>query len=159
MSRKTISIALFLAFLPLVAGAADSDNSTTAPSGNNPPGQAIGSFFQGVWVGEWSGYVDPLIRNDATVEIGAEVKKGVFEVTYSWGEATFRGKTIWPGKIKTKGIVKDDQFRFSWKNKMGRTFDMILKKQSDDKINARLERSGPLGPMERPYSETILTSK
>jgi hypothetical protein len=159
MSRKTISIALFLAFLPFVAWAADSDKSTTAPAGDNPSGQSTGSFFQGVWVGEWSGFVDPQIRQDATVEIGAEVKKGVFKVTYSWGEATYRGKRMWPGKIKTEGSVKDDQLLFSWKNKMGRTFDMTLKKKSDDKIKARIERSGPLGPMESPYSETILTRK
>ena len=159
MLRKTISIALLLAFFPLVAWAAESDNSTTAPAGNHPSGQSMESFFPGVWVGEWSGFVDPQIRQDATVEIGAEVSKGVFPVTYSWGEATYRGKRLFPGKIKTEGIVKEDQLLFSWKNKMGRTFDMTLKKQSDNKIKARLERSGPLGPMERPYSETILTRK
>jgi len=140
MYRKAVMLAMVVLFIPFLVCAADTDKA----------------FFEGVWVGNWIGFTDTSIQQEATVKIGPEIGDGVFKVVYKTGEAVYRSKTVPAGKIKTEGSVKDDAFRFSWKSKKGRTFDMILKKESDTTVKARLERSGPLDPMERPYSETTL---
>lgn len=143
MFRRFKFIAVLLVVVPFSVWAADAENN----------------YFQGVWNGEWSGFADPTIRQEATVEVGPQIRDGVYAVTYSWGEASYRGKNIFPGRIKSEGTVQGDTFHFAWENKMGRKFEMSLKKESEDTVKARLERSGPLGPMERPYSEALLKRK
>lgn len=146
------SIVLFLVCTALVAA------SAAAESEKESPGPVPGSFFQGVWIGEWAGFQDTSIRQEAAVEVGQEIRDGVFEVQYSWGEAKYLKKTVPAGKTSTKGMVREGAFHFSWKNKQGRLFEMTLRKLEENRVKARLERSGP-SEGDRPYSETTLKRK
>lgn len=116
------------------------------------------SFYQGVWVGEWTGWQDTSVRQEAIVEVGPEIRDGVYEVKYTWGDAKYLKKTVPGGKIKTEGMMRGDSFCFSWEKKNGK-FEMALQKKDETTVKARLDRPGPTGPMARPYSETILKRK
>jgi hypothetical protein len=76
----------------------------------------------------------------------------VFIVDYSWGPPP-------AGGFKTKGREAGDQFVIKWKNKRGVDVERTLKKVEDNKVAARQEKSGVLGPKERPYMETYLNHR
>lgn len=156
MSRKLMTRVLCNGFVLLLVCTGLVAASAAAESEKGAPGSENGKFFQGVWVGEWTGWQDTSIRQEATVEVGPEIKEGVFEVKYSWGEARYLKKTIPAGKIRTEGTMRDDRFYFSWENKKGKKFEMTLKKLDENSVKAREERSGT---SERPYSETTLKRK
>lgn len=63
------------------------------------------------------------------------------------------------GTIKAEGEAKGDTFQFAWKNKKGMKFEMLLKKKDETTIHARWETLDSIGPMTRPYRETILKRK
>jgi hypothetical protein len=52
-----------------------------------------------------------------------------------------------------------DQFVFGWRNKEGRDLQVTLKKHEDNKVKARIDKSGPTRPNERPFNETYLSRK
>jgi len=159
MFKKIISKRLISVFSMFVFCATLGIHPSTSLADDKAPGSSNDSFFQGVWVGEWTGHADPSIRQGVTLEIGQKIRDGVYEVNYSWEAANYRSGNVPAGKIKTEGMVKDDTIHFSWENKQGKKFEMMLKKRDDATLNARMERPGPTGPMGRPYSETILKRK
>lgn len=156
MPRKSMTRVLSNGFVLLLACTGLLAASAAAESEKGTPEAGNGKFFQGVWVGEWTGWQDTSIRQEATVEVGSEIREGVFEVKYSWGEAKYIRKTIPAGKVRTEGRMREDRFYFSWENKKGKTFEMTLRKLDENTVKAREERSGT---SERPYSETTLKRK
>ena len=118
------------------------------------------SYFEGVWVGAWQGYKGSSHGQDVTIEIHKGSQEGVFKVEYSWGGVTTgSGMENPPGSLKAKGTEEGDRFVFQWKNKQGRETTVTLKKHEDGKVEARLEKAGPIGSKERPYREGILRRK
>lgn len=139
MSRKSMTRALCTGFALLLVCTAFVAASAAAEAEKGSPGSVNGKFFQGVWYGEWTGYQDTTVRQEATVEVGPEIKEGVFEVKYSWGEAKYLIKTVPSGKTKTEGMMREDTFHFSWENKKGKKFEMTLKKIDDTSVKAKLD--------------------
>ncbi len=116
------------------------------------------SYFEGVWVGAWQGYQGTSHDQDVTIEIHKGNQEGVFKVKYSWGAVTTRsGEEIPPGSFNMKGMEEGDRFVFRWKNKQGRENTVTLRKNEESKVEARLEKSGPMES--RPYREAILHRK
>lgn len=162
MMKKVTVAALFLlmAFVPLAGYAAGDDKPTSLPAENDSPPSGNPSYFEGVWVGSWPGHRDASKSQDVTVVIRRGKKEGVFPVKYSWGEVTAgSGLSVTPGSVKAKGKEEGDKFVFGWENKQGREFTVTLKKHEENKVKARLEKSGPLESKERPYYEAILNRK
>lgn len=146
MVRKVL-VSVFLVAVMVVTGhASTSDNATPLPS-----------YFEGVWVGAWAGWRTASATQDVTVKIDRGGKEGVFIVEYSWGFAPpGSGFPPQPGSLKTKGREEGDQFVFGWRNKEGKDVQVTLKRHESNKVKARIDRSGPARPNERPFSETYL---
>ena len=145
MFRKILFAVVFVSILPAAACAADKDNAAVPPS-----------YFEGVWVGSWSGFYTPGTKQDITVTIEKGGKDGVFLVDYSWGMVQYRNKTTHAGSLKTKGRQEGDQFFFQWKTKQGDENKITLQKESENKVKARVDRGGTLPPGESPTRETYL---
>jgi len=145
MLKKATVAALFLviAFLPLTGIAA-----------GDP------SYFEGDWAGRWPGFKSEANFQDAAINISKGNAEGVFLVVYSWeGGPTGSGFPTFPGSVKAKGKVEGDQLVFGWKNKQGREITVTLKKHEENKIKAKLEKSGPTMNNERPINEAIFHRK
>ena len=145
MSRKILVAVLLVFALAGVAFAADGDNAAVSPS-----------YFEGVWVGSWSGFYDPGTKQDITVTIEKGGGEGVFRVEYSWGMVQYRNRSTPAGSLKTRGRQEGDQFFFQWKTKQGDENKITLQKESENKVKARVERGGTLPPGESPTRETYL---
>ena len=159
MIRKAIVSVLIISVAAVTGYAAKSDNTTplAGESKSSPSGNP--SYFEGVWVGSWQGYYSPGASMGVTLKIDKEIREGVFPVEYSWeAVSTLRGNFP-AGTIKTSGKREGDRFHFKWKNKQGREFEFTLQKESENKVKARIDRSGPYHPHETPYSETYLNRK
>lgn len=156
MIKKMLVITLFLLIVPLTIYAASADDTAPLPEDNSTPRSEKSSYFQGTWTGSWQSWADPHVKNDVTVTIGREIRENVFDVVYSWEGMTLKDSIIPAGVVRTEGREQDDKFLIQWTNKQGRENKLILKKIQDNEVKARLERSGPMGPKERPYIETTL---
>lgn len=156
MTRKLFSAVLLVVAFSVPGFAADGDNAASPPEKVVDKPSGAPSFFEGAWTGSWGGFISPSIRQDVTVTIGRRGEKGFFPVEYAWGMVEFRNRTVLPGSLRTKGVEEGDKFSFKWKNKEGRDFEVTLHKLTDNEVKARLDRGGPLGPTEQPYSETTL---
>jgi len=159
MNRKIVVAVLLFVIVPLAALAAHAEDAKPAPGDNTSPQSAKASYFQGKWVGSWPGFLSSTASQDVTIHIGQETREKTFDVTYSWGEVTWLRGTVPAGKISTEGREQDDRFQFQWENKQGRKFEVVLQKNKDDVVKARIEKSGPTGPRERPFNETFLYRK
>lgn len=159
MIRKAILTALLIAVMAVTGHASNSDNATPLPGENKSSPSSNPSYFEGVWVGSWEAYLGQSTTQDVTLRIDRGGKEGVFLVEYSWGAAQFRGRVVPPGSLKAKGREEGDRFIFKWKNKQGRDFEFTLQKYKDNVVKARIDKSGPLNPNERPYNETYLNRK
>lgn len=161
MIRK-ILLSVFLVAIMVVTGhEAASDNATPLPGGDSKPAPSVApSYFEGVWAGAWPGWRSASITQDVTVKIDRGNKAGVFVVEYSWGYAPpGSGFPPTPGSIKARGRMEGDQFVFGWKSREGRDLQVTLTRHEDNKVKARIDRSGPKGPNERPFNETYLTRR
>ena len=160
MIRKVVFSVFVAAVLVVTGQAADRDNATPLP-GESKSTPSIGpSYFEGVWAGAWPGWRSLSVSQDVTVKINRGDKEGVFIVEYSWGPGTSgSGFPPLPGSLKAKGRVEGDQFVFGWRNKEGRDLQVTLKKHEDNKVKARIDKSGPSRPNERPFNETYLNRK
>ena len=159
MTRKIFMAALFLAILPLTSYSAYADDAKPAPGDNTSPQSVKASYFQGIWSGSWPGFYSPTASQDVTINIGQETREKIFDVTYSWGAVTWLRGNVPAGNIRTEGREQDDEFHFQWENKQGRKIEVMLQKNKDNMVKARIEKSGPSGPRERPVNETFLYRK
>lgn len=160
MIRRAVFSVFLVAVMIGTGNAANSDNATPLPGESRAAPSIDPTYFEGVWVGAWPGWRITSASQDVTVKISRGGREGVFIVEYSWGPgATGSGFPPLPGAVKTRGRVEGDQFVFGWRNKQGRDFQVALKKHEDNKVRAKIDRSGPTGPNERPYSETYLSRK
>jgi len=162
MIRKVVfSVFLVAVAAMVVTGhAADSDNATPLPGKSRSTPYIGPSYFEGVWVGAWPGWRSASVSQDVTVKINIGDKEGVFVVEYSWGSGPpGSGFPALPGSLKAKGRVEGDQFVFGWRNKEGRDLQVTLTKHEDNKVKARIDKSGPTRPNERPFNETYLSRK
>jgi hypothetical protein len=160
MIRKIVFVVFAIATMAVAAHAAGHDNATPVPGGDKSSPSVGPSYFEGVWAGSWPGWRGSSVYQEVTVKIARGKKDGGFIVEYSWGPGPAgSGFPPIPGSFKTKGREEGDQFIFGWTNKEGRNFQVTLKKHEDNKAKARIERSGPTGPQERPYNETYLNRK
>ena len=116
----------------------------------------LSSYFQGIWSGSWPEFMSPTTSQDVTINIGQETREKIFVVTYSWGAVTWARGFIPAGRIRTEGKEQDDKFHFQWENKQGRKFEVVLQKDKENVVKARIEKSGTSGPLERPFRETSL---
>ncbi len=157
--RRVLVAALFVAVAAVGAYAAGSDNAASPPGEGKDSPSGAPSYYEGTWVGAWPGWLVASASQDVTIKIERGAKEGVFRVEYSWGASTLRRGTVPPGSVRTKGREEDDRFVFKWTNKRGNDVEITLRKDTDDKVKARIEKSGPLPPGERPYNETILKRK
>jgi hypothetical protein len=162
MMKKVTVAALFLmiAFLPLTGVAAGNDNATALPAGGESASSGNPSYFEGNWVGMWPGFKSTSNYMDAAISIRRGNKEGVFLVEYSWeGGPSGSGFPTSPGSVKAKGREEGDTLIFAWTNKQGKETTITLKKHEEGKIKAKLEKSGPTGPNERPINEAIFKRK
>jgi hypothetical protein len=60
---------------------------------------------------------------------------------------------------QTEGREQGDKFHFQWENKQGRKFEVVLQRDKDDTVKARIDKSGTSGPKERPFNKTSLHRK
>ena len=157
--RRVLLAALSVAVAAVGAYAAGNDNAASPPGKGKESSSGAPSYFEGVWVGAWPAWVGASASQDITVKIEKGLKEGVFRVEYSWGAATLRGGTVPPGSLPTRGREEGDRFVFKWANKSGNVVEVTLRKHDDNMVRARIEKSGPLRPGERPYNETILKRK
>ena len=148
MIRKVVLSALIISVAVVTGVAANSDNTTPNPS-----------YFEGVWVGSWPSYLSPSTTQGITLNIDRGKKEDVFLVEYSWEAVEFRRGIIPAGSIKAKGREEGDRFNSKWQKKQGRDFEITLQKYKDNVVKARLDKSGPYNPSERPYTETFLNRK
>jgi hypothetical protein len=156
MMKRYVVAALLLAVVPIGLHAAETDNAAGITI---PIPDAGSSYFQGVWVGSWPGYADPNKKQDITITIGKKIGNNTYKVIYSWDAVEWRRGITLAGKVKTEGKEQDDKFLFQYENKQGRKFEITLQKHKDNVIKARIEKSGPTAPNERPYNETYLNRK
>ena len=159
MTRKIFVAALFLAILLLTSYSAYADDAKPAPGDTTSPQSVNASYFQGIWSGSWPGYQSSTTSQDVTINIGQETREKIFDVTYSWGAVTWPRGFIPAGRIRTEGREQDDKFHFQWENKQGRKYEVVLQRDKDDTVKARIDKSGTSGPLERPFSETSLHRK
>jgi hypothetical protein len=159
MVRKLFSAVIMILALSASGYAAESDNAASFPAGTakNPSGTP--SFFEGVWAGSWTSQIDRSFKTDFTLTIDKMGEKGLFDVEYSWDMSVLRNRVAPSGSFKTKGRQKGNQFFIKWKNKAGAEQMITLKKESEDKVKARIDRGGVLPTNESPYSECYLNRK
>ena len=158
MIRKIAVAALFVAVVLLTGSAIYADDAKPVPEGNASPRSAKASYFQGTWSGSWPG-LSSTNTQPVTVGGGEETREKVFDVTYTWGEVTWKGKTLQAGEKTTEGREQDDKLLVQWKNKKGMKNELVLQKYEDNKVKARIEKDGNLGPGGRSFIETILYRK
>ena len=145
MIRKAAVAALLVGILFAAGGSAAGDDAAVRSSG-----------FEGVWIGSWPMYQDTATTQDVTLTTGTRGDDGTFPVEYSWGAvSSMRGITP-PGSLRTKGREREDTFVARWKTRQGVEHRLTLRKQGEDLVKARIDRTGSLSPVERPYSETQL---
>jgi len=157
--RRVILSALFTAIAAIGVYAADNDNASSLPGEKGAAPSGTASYFEGVWVGAWPGWLDASASQDVTIKIERGGKEGVFRVEYSWGASRMRRGTVPAGSVKAKGREEGDRFVFQWANKRGNDVEITLRKHNDDMVKATIEKSGPLGPADRPTNETVLKRK
>ncbi len=157
--RRVSCFILFIAIAAALAHAAEDDNAGLRPGEKGGAPSGAPSYYEGTWVGAWPAWLGPASSQDVTITIERGAREGVFRVDYSWGATTLRRGTVPAGSVKAKGREEDDRFVFKWTNKRGNDVEVTLRKDTDDKVKARIEKSGPLPPGERPYNETILKRK
>lgn len=151
--------ALFTAVAAVGGDAVESDNAGSLPVGKTSVPSGAPSYFEGVWVGAWPGWQDASASQDVTVKIERGVKEGVFRVEYSWSASNLRSGSVPAGSVRAKGREEDDRFLFGWTNKRGTDVEVTLRKHKDNVVKARIDKSGPLGPGERPFNETFLNRR
>ncbi len=160
MVRKILATVLFLTVVPMTVYAAESDNAVSQPGESKSPPSAAASYFQGIWVGEWTGFARSDISQGIKVEIGKEVGDKSYEVTYSWNSIEWRGGSRPAGEVKTVGKDQGDKFVFQYKWKKGKqTNEITLTKFKENVVKARLEKTGNIGAGERSSDETVLNRK
>ncbi len=157
--RRILLATVFVAVAAVGARAAEGDNAGLLPAEKGGAPSGAPSYYEGTWVGGWPAWLGPGTTQDVTMKIERGAREGVFRVEYSWGATTLHRGTIPPGSVRTRGREENDHFVFKWTNKRGNDVEITLRKQADDTVKARLEKSGPLGPGERPDSETTLKRK
>ncbi len=157
--RRVLLAALSVAVAAVGAYAAGSSNAASPPGESKESPSGAPSYFEGVWVGAWPAWAGASASQDITVKIERGVKEGIFRVEYSWSAANLRGGTVPPGSVPARGREEGDRFLFKWTNKAGNVVEVTLRKHDDNTVKARIEKSGPLRPGERPYNETILKRK
>ena len=148
MIRKVIFALSFVCVLAAAGTAADKDNAAVSPS-----------YFEGVWAGGWPNQYNPSTKLNFTLTIGKRSGEGVFPVEYTWEMLQLRDRMVPGGSLKTKGRQEGDQFFLTWKNKQGDEQKITLRKESEDKVKARLDRGGILPPNAAQYFESYLTRK
>ena len=159
MTRKIMLTVLLLAVAAVAGHATNSDNAAPLSGEDKSSLSGAPSYFEGVWVGNWEAYLGQSTTQDVTLKIDKGMMEGVFIVEYSWGPVQYSTSIVPAGSLKAKGREEGDLLVFKWKNKQGRDFSMTLQKYKDNVIKARVDRSGPMGPGERPYNETYLNRK
>ncbi len=157
--KRVLLAALFMAAAAVGAHAAEGDNAGLLPAEKGTAPSGAPSYYEGTWVGGWPAWLGPGTAQDVTVKIERGTKEGVFRVEYSWGAVNLRRGSLPPGSVNTRGREEDGRFVFKFTNKRGNDVEITLRKQTDDTVKARLDKSGPLPPGERPYNETTLTRK
>ena len=159
MVRKLFSAVIMILALSASGYAAESDNAASFPAGTAEKPSGTPSFFEGVWSGGWPNQYTPSSKMNFTLTIGKGGGKGGFDVEYSWEMTQLRNRVVPPGSLKTKGRQEGDQFFIKWKNKQGDEQTITLRKESENKVKARLDRGGVLPPNESPYYESYLNRK
>ena len=159
MIRKVIFTVFFISVLAATGYAAGKDNGASLPGESKPSPAGGPSYFEGVWVGKWPHFRSSNLDQDISITIEKGKMAGFFGVTYSWGAVNYPTGTAAPGSLQTKGREEGDKFFFKWKNPQGREFEVTLQKHKDDVAKARIDRSGPLGTGETPYTESHLNRK
>jgi hypothetical protein len=159
MIRKVFLTVLLVAVAAVAGHAANSDNAAPLSGEVKSSPSGSPSYFEGVWVGNWESYLGQSTTQDVTLKIERGVKEGVFRVEYSWGPVQYKARVVPAGSLRARGREEGDRFIFDWKNKQGREFTFTLQKYKDNVAKARIDRSGPLGTGERPYSDTYLNRK
>ena len=159
MIRHLVVIALFIAAIPQSGRTAGTDNSTPPPGNIKTAVDDAPSFFQGTWAGSWQGYLSASGDQGITITIEKGKTEGMFTVTYSWEGYSTPRRTFPSGSLKTRGTQSGDSFTFKWKNKEGREFEVVMLKEEQDKVKARLDRLGPAERGERPSSDGHLKRK
>ncbi len=154
--RRIALAALFLAVAAVGAPAGADDGAGAVPGEKKESPSGAASYYEGVWVGAWPGWQEASATQDVTITIEKGIKEGVFRVEYSWGASTLRRGTVPPGSVMAKGREEDNRFVFGWTNKVGNNVEVTLRKHEDNRVKARIEKSGTLRTGERPYNETIL---
>lgn len=157
MIRRIGAVAVIAALFHLTGYAVAADNAAVLPPNDKPSLAQDESFFEGTWGGQWHAFRNPSDTQDITLIIRKGNTAGVFIVDYSWGAPPPSGTGFPPaGSLKTKGREDGNKLVAKWKNKRGDDVELTLKKVEDNKVAARQERSGIIGPKERPYMETYL---
>lgn len=160
MNSKIVAVAIFLALVPMGVLAAEADNAAPvfgeSKTGDNPGT----SYFQGTWVGEWTGFFKSDTTQGIKVEIGKEVRDKSYEVTYSWDPVEWKKGFKPGGEVKTVGKDQGDKFVFQWKRSKGKqTNEITLTKYKENVVKMRLEKTGNVGSEERPSNETYLNRR
>ena len=160
MNSKIVAVVIFLALVPMGVLAAKADNAAPVSGKSKTVNNPGASYFQGTWVGEWSGFANPEITQSIKVEIGKEVGDKSYEVTYSWESIETRGRGKPGGEVKTVGKDQGDKFVFQFKKRKGKqTQEITLTKFKENVVKARLEKTGKIVGEERPSDETYLNRK
>ena len=160
MIRRIGAVAVIAAFVLLTGHAAAADNAAVLPPNDKPSLAQDKSFFEGTWAGQWHAFRNPSDTQDVTLIIRKGNEEGVFLVDYTRGDPPPTGTGFAPaGSLKAKGMQDGDKLVFRWQNQRGDDVELTLKKVEDNKVAARQERSGAIGPKERPYTETYLNRR
>ena len=159
MIRRFFLTVLIVAVAAIAGHATNSDNAAPLSGEDKSSPSGAPSYFEGVWVGNWEAYLGQSTTQDVTLKIDKGKKEGFFRVEYSWGPVQYKTRVVPSGSIRARGTEEGDRLIFNWKNKQGREFTFTLQKYKDDVVKARVDRSGPLSPGERPYNETYLNRK
>jgi hypothetical protein len=157
MIRRIGAVAVIAAFVLLAGHAAEADNATALPPNDKSSLAQGNSFFEGTWVGQWRAFRNPSDSQDVTLIIRKGDAEGVLFVEYTRGDPPATGTGFPPaGSLKAKGKEDGDKLVFNWQDKSGNDVMLTLTKVEDSKVKARQERTGVIGPKQRPYIETYL---
>jgi len=160
MNSKIVGVVVFLVLVPMGVLAAEADNVAPVSGESKTGDKPVASFFQGTWVGEWTGFARSEISQGIKVEIGKEVGDKSYEVTYSWDSIEMRGGSRPAGEVRTVGKDQGDKFVFQYKRKKGKqTNEITLTKSKENVVKAQLEKTGNVGAGERSSDETYLNRK
>ena len=159
MIKKIVAAAFFLAVISFAVCSALADDPIPVPGEDGSPGAAGSSYFQGDWSGSWAGFADSSANQEVKIHIGRKITENTYVVKYSWGAVTWRRGSMPAGRITTEGREQGDTFSFQWEGKQGRKMEVTLRRLKEDEVKARIEKSGPSGPGDRPVNETFLYRK